>query len=101
MVKIRLKRVGRLHQVSFRIVACDEQAQRDGKTLETVGLYNPRAKTEAGQFTLKPERVVYWLRLGAQPTPTVAKLLRKKGIKASEIRAQLKAEAKAAKAAKA
>jgi small subunit ribosomal protein S16 len=101
LVKIRLKRVGRLHQVSFRIVACDEQAQRDGKTLEMLGVYDPKAKSEALQFHVKPERVVYWLRLGAQPTPTVAKLLKKKGIKVSEVRAQLRSEAKAAKAAKA
>ena len=99
MVKIRLKRVGRLHQVSFRIVACDEQAQRDGKTLELLGTYNPKAKDAAQQLTFKPERIVHWLSVGAQPTLTVETLLRKRGIKVSDIRAQLKAAASAAKKA--
>ena len=96
MVKIRLMRVGRLHQVSFRIVACDEQAQRDGNVLEMLGTYNPKAKDETKQLALNPERIVHWLSVGAQPTPTVAKLMKKKGIKASEVRAQIKAARAAA-----
>ena len=90
MVKIRLMKVGRLHRVSFRIVAADEQAQRDGKTLEMLGTYNPRAKTEAQQIQIKPERIAHWMKLGAQPTPTVVKILKKQGIKAADIRASMK-----------
>ncbi len=97
MVKIRLMRVGRLHQGSFRIVACDEQAQRDGNVLEMLGTYDPRSKDAAKQTSFNPERIVHWLSVGASPTPTVAKILRKKGIKVSEVRAQLKA-ARASKA---
>ena len=99
MVKIRLMRVGRLHQVSFRLVACDEQAQRDGNVLEMLGSYNPKARDESKQLTLNPERVVHWLSVGAQPTPTAGKLLKKKGIKVSEVRAQLKTARAAAKKA--
>jgi small subunit ribosomal protein S16 len=97
LVKLRLKRVGRLHQGSFRIVACDEQAQRDGVTLEMLGTYDPRSKDASKQVTLKPERIVYWLSVGAQPTLTVEKILRKHGIKVSEVRAQLKKAAAASK----
>ena len=97
MVKIRLKRVGRLHQMSYRIVACDEQAQRDGVTLEQLGTYDPRTKNAAKQVALKPERIVHWLSVGAQPTPTVDRILRKHGIKAVEIRAALKKAAAEAK----
>ena len=99
MVKIRLMRVGRLHQISFRIVAADEQAQRDGKTLEMLGVYNPRAKA-AAQITLKLDRVEHWMTLGAQPTPTVVKILKRQGVKVADIRARMKAAGQAAKAAK-
>ena len=97
MVKIRLKRVGRLHQMSYRIVACDEQAQRDGVTLERLGTYDPRSPNKDKQIALKPERIVHWLSVGAQPTPTVEKILRKNGIKVSEVRAALKKAAAEAK----
>jgi small subunit ribosomal protein S16 len=97
LVKIRLMRVGRLHRVSYRIVAADEQAQRDGKTLEMLGTYDPRAKDEAKQLEVHTDRVEYWLSLGAQPTPTVAKLLKKKGLRVVDVRAKVKAAAKAAK----
>jgi small subunit ribosomal protein S16 len=98
VVKIRLMRVGRLHQGSFRIVAADEQAQRDGNTLEMLGSYNPRAKDATKQVAIKADRVVYWISQGAQPTATVDRILRKSGIKATEVRAQLRAaRAEAAK----
>ncbi len=100
MVKIRLKRVGRLHQIAFRLVATDEQSQRDGNRLEVLGVYNPKAKDTSKQITVNTERVVYWLSVGAQPTPTAAKILKKKGIKVSAVRAELKA-ARAAAAKKA
>lgn len=92
LVKIRLKRTGRRHRRSFRIVACDARASRDGKVIETLGNYDPLAKTEDRQVQLKPERIEYWLSVGAQPTQTVAQLLRKKGIRAAEVRARAKAK---------
>ncbi len=92
MVKIRLKRTGRRHRASFRIVACDARASRDGKVIETLGSYDPLAKTEDREVQLKPDRIEYWLSVGAQPTQTVAQLLRKKGIRAAEVRARAKAK---------
>lgn len=91
-VKIRLKRTGRRHRASFRIVACDERASRDGKVLEVLGSYDPLGKIEDQQVRVKPERVEHWLRVGAQPTDTVVNLLKKKGIRVSEVRARAKAE---------
>lgn len=93
-VKIRLKRTGRRHRHSFRIVACDTRASRDGKVIETLGSYDPEEKVEDQQIRLKAERVEHWLGVGAQPTETVARLLKKKGVKVSEVRAKAKAEAK-------
>ncbi|HUV39506.1 MAG TPA: 30S ribosomal protein S16 [Planctomycetota bacterium] len=80
MVKIRLKRTGRRHRNSFRIVACDIRQSRDGKVLETLGSYDPEAKTEETRVRVKPERVAHWLSVGAQPTLTVVQLLKQKGI---------------------
>ncbi len=95
-VKIRLKRTGRRHAISFRIVACDERSSRDGEVIERLGSYNPRAKLEGEQIQIKPERIEHWLMVGAQPTPTVVKLLKKKGLKVSEVRARAKTKGKTA-----
>ena len=94
-VKIRLKRTGRRHRTSFRIVACDVRASRDGKVLETLGSYDPEVADDAKKVQVKPERVEHWIRAGAQPTRTVAQLLKKQGIKVVEVRAKMKAETKA------
>jgi len=99
LVKIRLKRTGRRHRSSFRIVACDVRASRDGKVLETLGSYDPLAKTEDRQVQLKPARVEHWLSVGAQPTQTVVQLLKKKGIRVGEVRARAKEKSKSDEAA--
>lgn len=100
MVKIRLQRTGRRHRSSFRIVACDIRQSRDGKVIENLGSYNPEAKVEDAQIQVDAERVAHWLSVGAQPTETVAQLLKKKGIDATPGRAaEKKVEAKAAKPA--
>ena len=80
-VKIRLKRTGRKHIASYRIVAMDVRSSRDGEVLERLGVYSPEFPQEEQQLTVKADRVEYWLSKGAQPTKTVASLLRKKGIK--------------------
>jgi small subunit ribosomal protein S16 len=97
-VKIRLKRTGRKNRTSFRIVACDTRSSRDGEVLEMLGAYDPEGKTEEKKVQLKPERVEAWIRKGAQPTAIVDRILRRRGIKATEIRAKLRAEAAAKKA---
>jgi small subunit ribosomal protein S16 len=77
-VKIRLRRVGRKKQPTYRIVIADSRSPRDGKFLEVVGQYAPRQGEQA--LNLKGERVNYWLDNGAQPTDTVRSLLRKAGV---------------------
>ena len=73
-VKIRLARRGRNKVCCYRIVAADSRMARDGRFLETLGTYNPQA--EPKEFTIKADRVAYWIKKGAQPTETVANLLK-------------------------
>jgi small subunit ribosomal protein S16 len=73
-VKIRLARVGRNKIAKYRVVAADSRSQRNGRFLETLGLYDPMANPKVFEF--KMERVQYWLKVGAQPTLTVKNLLR-------------------------
>ena len=62
----------------WRVVVADQRSPRDGRIIETVGRYNPQ--TEPSEIVLKEERLAYWLSRGAQPTGTVRKLMRAKGI---------------------
>ena len=77
MVRLRLRRVGRKKQPSYRVVAADREAPRDGRFLEVVGFYNPR--TEPSTITLKEDRVFHWLSVGAQPSDAVESLFRQMG----------------------
>ena len=72
-VKLRLMRVGKTKQPSYRVVAADARSPRDGRFIEIVGTYDPRA--EPSVITVDNERAVHWLRHGAQPTERVQKLL--------------------------
>ncbi|TPV92857.1 MAG: 30S ribosomal protein S16 [Myxococcales bacterium FL481] len=74
-VKLRLSRAGARKRPFYRIVAADARSPRDGRFLEKLGTYDPLA-AKSGLF-LKRDRVDYWLGVGAQPTNTVARLLRK------------------------
>lgn len=76
MLKLRLKRVGRKHDPSFRVVVTEATTAPQGKYLEAVGFYNARLK----QLELKADRIQYWLSVGIQPTDTVHNLLVRKGI---------------------
>lgn len=80
MVKIRFTQTGRAHRRTFRLVASDSRSPRDGKSLEILGTYDPHAEKFDDKFKIKDERVNHWLSVGAQPTPKVWALLRKKGI---------------------
>ncbi|HIK37977.1 MAG: 30S ribosomal protein S16 [Geminocystis sp.] len=73
MVKIRLKRFGKKGEPSYRIVAMDSRARRDGKVLEELGYYNPRTK----ETRLNVPAIVNRLKQGAQPTDTVRSILAK------------------------
>ena len=79
-VVIRLKRTGRRNLPCFRISVADSRWPRDGRTLETLGLYDPLARTPEGQRTLKVERARYWLSQGALPSETVHSIFRKMGV---------------------
>jgi len=74
MVRIRLRRVGSKKQPSYRIVAADKEAPRDGRFLEVLGHYNPR--TSPGTIHLEEDRVFHWLGVGAQPSDSVGKLFK-------------------------
>jgi small subunit ribosomal protein S16 len=74
MVRIRLRRVGGKKQPSYRVVAANREAPRDGKFLEILGHYNPRTQPET--IHLKEDRVYYWLSVGAQPSDAVAQLFK-------------------------
>jgi len=78
LVRIRLRRVGKKGQPSYRIVVCDSRAPRDGKYIESIGFYNPR--TEPDTIQINEERALYWLGVGAQPTEAVLRLFEKAGI---------------------
>lgn len=80
MVKIRLKRMGRKNRAFFRICAFDAREERDGRSIEQLGTYDPMEKDESKKVVLKRERIEYWLSVGAQPTETVASILKKNKI---------------------
>jgi len=80
MVRIRLTRLGTRHKPFYRIVAIDKRAPRDGDAIERLGHYDPCNKDEAKQVVLKADRIAHWLSVGAQPSETVAGLLKKHGV---------------------
>ena len=81
MVRIRLRRVGSRKNPIWRVVVADRRSPRDGRTIETIGHYNPQ--TDPSVIVIDEERARHWLDHGAQPSQTVATLLRKKGIEAT------------------
>jgi small subunit ribosomal protein S16 len=72
-VKLRLMRMGKKKQPTYRIVAADSHSPRDGRFIEIVGTYAPRA--EPSLVKIDNDKAVAWLAKGAQPTETVKKLL--------------------------
>jgi len=72
--------MGRNHLSFFRLSAMDSRRPRDGRVLEELGWYDPNAKDNEEQVSLKRERIEYWLGVGAQPSDTVCDLLKKNGI---------------------
>jgi small subunit ribosomal protein S16 len=77
-VRIRLTRVGARNNPIWRVVAADQRAPRDGRFIEVLGHYNPQ--TEPSTIVIDEDRTRKWLALGAQPSGTVKKLLKAKGI---------------------
>jgi len=73
-VKIRLKRGGAKNNPSYRIVVADSRSPRDGKFIEELGSYTPTQP--APNYKLNVDRAQYWLKVGAQPSDTVASLIK-------------------------
>jgi small subunit ribosomal protein S16 len=82
VVMIRLARVGARKQPYYRIVVIEKDRARNGRCIEVVGTYNPR--TSPATVDLKRERLDYWRGVGAQLSPTVAKLVEKNSAPAAE-----------------
>ena len=76
--KIRLKRIGRRNRPFYRMVVMDSRSRRDGAAIEELGWYNPIDIEHS--YSLKDERILYWLKDGAQTTDAAHKLLRRAGI---------------------
>jgi small subunit ribosomal protein S16 len=77
-VKLRLMRVGKKKQPTYRIVAADSRSPRDGRFIEIVGTYAPRS--DPSEINVKNEKALAWLAKGAQPTETVKKLFQISGV---------------------
>src|SRR5215475_7018139 len=76
-VRIRMKRLGRKHRSYFRIVAIDARQPRDGRIIEELGSYDPMVKNTDDRVRLRPDRIKYWMSVGAQPSEKVSVLLKK------------------------
>lgn len=76
-VKLRLMRMGKKKQPTYRVVAADSRSPRDGRFIEIIGTYEPRQ--EPSVIKIDNDRALHWLRHGAQPTDRVEKLLKISG----------------------
>ncbi len=86
MLKLRLRRTGAKKRPSYRIVVAEHSSPRDGRFVEIIGHYDPL--TEPATVKVDEERARHWLSVGAQPTETVAGLLKRAGVIASEPKAE-------------
>ena len=75
--KIKLMRIGKMREPHYRIVVADSRTKRDGRSIEALGEYHP--KDEPSTIKVNSDRVQYWLGVGAQPTESVAAILRVTG----------------------
>jgi small subunit ribosomal protein S16 len=76
-VRIRLKRMGKVRSPHYRIVVCDSRTKRDGRVIEEIGTYNPKA--DPSVIHVDSDRAQHWLGVGAQPSTPVAAILRRTG----------------------
>lgn len=79
MVKIRLTRTGRHKDPSYRIVVADSRSARDGRIIDTIGIFDP-LQSEGKQVVLDEAKALTWLKEGAKPSDTVKAILSKAGI---------------------
>ena len=83
-VVIRMRRTGRKNRPCFRINVTDSRFPRDGRHLETLGLYDPIRKDPQGQVVVDLERVRFWLEHGATMSETVTSILKRQGFRADK-----------------
>jgi len=76
MLMLKLKRIGKKHQASFRLVVDEKRSKLLGENVEDLGWYNPNTKKQE----FKKDRILHWIKNGAQPSDTVHNLLIKAGI---------------------
>jgi small subunit ribosomal protein S16 len=78
MLRIRLRRIGKKHQPFYRVVVAEhKRASSGGKIVEELGTFDPAAEKGKGAVSLLEERIAYWLGVGAQPSATMAGILRR------------------------
>jgi small subunit ribosomal protein S16 len=80
--RIRLRRTGRKKLPIYRIVIADKEAPRDGRFIEVIGTYQPKAE-DGKQVTLDADKAKAWLAKGATPTETVESILKRAGVLAA------------------
>ena len=83
MVVIRLNRGGSKGRPFFNIVVADKRVRRDGRFIERIGFYNPLAKGGEEPLRIAQDRLTYWTGVGAQPSETVARLIKQAAAKAA------------------
>ena len=76
MLAIKLKRIGKKHQPSYRIIVAEKKSKMSGRYVDDLGWMNPRSK----EIKVDGERVAHWIGVGAKPTETVHNLLVKSGV---------------------
>lgn len=77
MVVIRMARGGAKNRPFYHVVVADSRMPRDGRFIERIGFYNPKASGQAQQFRIALDRVAHWVDLGAQPSDAVKKLIKR------------------------
>ena len=77
-VRIRLTRVGATKQPTYRVIVADSRSARDGRSIETLGHYNPRV--DPIEFSVDADKAKAWMAKGATPSQTVLRLFRQAGI---------------------
>ncbi len=76
-LKIRLQRHGAVHAPVFRLVVCESANRRDGRFVEILGTYKPKARGKDVEVSFNMERVGYWMSVGAKPSETAAELIKR------------------------
>ena len=83
MVVIRLSRSGSKGRPFFNVVVADKRVRRDGSFIERIGFYNPAATEKEEGLRIAQDRLTYWKSVGAQPSPTVERLVKQHAKKAA------------------